>query len=150
SVFGEQLDDQLTQLAHHYSHSDNVDKAIEYLGRAGQQALQRSAYADAIGGLNVAIDLLQRLPDSADRVQRELLLQLALSPALMAVKGFAAPEVERAYIRARGLCERLGDPPESFWVLFGLFCVYFARGEMLPAYSLAEQLLPRAQSVHDQ
>jgi predicted ATPase len=79
SMFAEQLDDHLTQLAHHYSHSDNVEKAIEHLGRAGQQALQRSAYADAIGGLSAAIDLLQSLPDSSERVQRELLLQLTLA-----------------------------------------------------------------------
>ena len=51
-------------MAHHYSHSDNIDKAIEYLGRAGQQAMQRSAYADAISSLTAAIDLLQKLPDS--------------------------------------------------------------------------------------
>ena len=48
SMFAGQLDDHLDELAHHYSRSDNVAKAVEYLGRAGQQALQRSAYADAI------------------------------------------------------------------------------------------------------
>ena len=52
-------------------------KAVEYLGRAGQQALRRSAYADAIGGLNAAIDLLQRLPDGPERIHREMDLQLA-------------------------------------------------------------------------
>ena len=48
SMFAGQLEDHLDELAHHYSRSDNVAKAVEYLGRAGQQALQRSAYADAI------------------------------------------------------------------------------------------------------
>src|ERR1700720_3869126 len=38
AVFADQVDDHLTQLAHHYGHSDNLDKAIEYLGRAGRQA----------------------------------------------------------------------------------------------------------------
>src|SRR6202795_3832744 len=55
SMFAEQLDDHLTQLAHHYRRSDNVSKAVEYLGRAGQQALQRSAHADAITSLTAAI-----------------------------------------------------------------------------------------------
>ena len=87
SMFAEQLEDHLDELAHHYSRSDNVAKAVEYLGRAGQQALQRSAYADAISSLSAAIDLLQRLPDSPERIQRELLLQLAVGPALIAVKG---------------------------------------------------------------
>ena len=149
SMFAEQLDDHLGQLAHHYSRSDNVSKAVEYLGRAGQQALQRSAHADAISSLTAAIDLLQRLPDSPERIQRELLLQLALGPALIAVKGWAAPEVERAYTRARELCERLGDPPELFPALLGLWAVYYLRGELRTAYELAEQLLRRAQSAHD-
>jgi predicted ATPase len=101
SMFAGQLDDHLDELAHHYSRSDNVAKAVEYLGRAGQQGLERSAYADAINLLTAAINLLQRLPDSPERIQQELLFQLAVGPALIAAKGWASPEVERAYTRAR-------------------------------------------------
>jgi predicted ATPase len=149
SIFGGQLEDHLTDLAHHYSRTDNVDKAIEYLGLAGQQAMQRSAHADAVTGLNAAITLLQRLPDSPECIRRELPLQLVLGPALMAIKGIAATEVERAYTRARGLCEQLGYPPELFHALFGLYAVYFVRGEMRPARDLAEELLRRAQRADD-
>jgi predicted ATPase len=122
---------------------------VEYLERAGQHALQRSAYADGIASLSASIDLLQRLPDSPERIQRELLLQLAVGPALIAVRGYGAPEVERAYTRARELCERLGDPPEFFPATFGLWLMYFVRGELRTAYELAEQLLRRAQSARD-
>jgi predicted ATPase len=94
----------------------------------------------------VAIDLLQRLPDSPQRVQRELLLQLPLGPDLFAVKGYGAPETERAYTRARELCERLGDPPELFPALFGLWGLHVVRSELRRAYELAEQLLRRAQA----
>jgi len=149
SMFAEQLDDHLGELARHYSRSDNVVKAVEYLGRAGQQALQRSAYADAISSLTAGIDLLQRLPDSPERIQRELLLQLAVGPALFAVKGSAAPEGERAYVRARELCERVGDPSELLPALFGLWVMYLVRGELRTAYELAERLLRRAQNAHE-
>jgi class 3 adenylate cyclase/predicted ATPase len=149
SMFAEQLDDHLGELAHHYSCSDNLSKAVEYLGRAGQQALQRSAYADATSGLSTALNLLQRLPDSPERNQRELLLQLAVGPALIAVKGHAAPETGRAYTRAWELCERVGAPPELFPALFGLWYVYLVRGELRTAYELAESLRPRAQSAHE-
>src|ERR1700719_1901308 len=120
SMFPEQLDDHLGQLAHHFSRSDNVSKAVEYLGRAGQQALQRSAHADAIRSLNAAIDLLQKLPDSPERIHQELHLQLTLGSASIPVTGWAALEVERAYNRTRELCERLGEPPELFPALLGL------------------------------
>ncbi len=149
SMFAAQLEDHLGELAHHYSRSDNVEKAVEYLGRAGQQAIQRAAIADAISSLRAAIDLLPRLPDSPERIQRELRLQLAVGPALIAVRGTAAPEVEAAYSRARELCERVGDPPEFFPALWGLWIMHLVRGELRTAYELAERLLWRAQGAHD-
>jgi predicted ATPase len=149
SMFADQLDDHLSQLAHHYSHSDNAEKAVEYLGRAGQQSIQRSANVDAIGSLTAAIDLIHKLPEGPERDQRELLLELAHALALAPLKGFAAPEAEQALTRARELCERLGDPPELFPVLLGLWGVYFIRADFTPAYKLAEQLMRRAQSRND-
>ncbi len=113
-MFAEQVDDHLGELARHYSRGDNVAKAAEYLGRAGQQAMQRAAYADAVGSLTAAIDLLQRHPDGPERGQRELLLQLALGPALTVVKGYAAPETERR-IFARGSFVSDWATPRSFF-----------------------------------
>jgi len=149
SIFSGQLDDHLGQLAHHYSHSDNFSKAVEYLGRAGQQALQRSAHVDAISSLTAAIDLLQKLPDGHHRIQRELPLQLTLGPAFIAINGYAAPEVERAFARARELCKQLGELPELFPALFGLWAVFLLRGELRTAYALAEQVMRLAQGAHD-
>ena len=149
SIFAEQLDDHLGELANHYSRSDNVSKAVEYLGRAGQQALQRFAIADAVSSLSRAIDLLRELPDSPERIQRELLLQLAVGPALIPVKGPAAPEVEAVYTRARELCERVGEPPELFAALWGLWLLHLLRGELRTAYELAERLLQRTRRARD-
>jgi len=149
SMFAEQLDDYLEELAHHYRRSDNTEKAVEYLGRAGQQALQRSAYADAISNLSAGLNLVQKLRDSSERIQRELLLQMSIGPALIAVKGNAAAEVERAYARARELCERLDDPPELFPAMWGLSLMHLLRGELRKSYELAEQMLRRAQSSGD-
>ena len=149
SLFARQLDDHLDELAHHYSHSDNVKKAVEYMGRAGQQALQRSAYAYAIDRLTAAIDLLQRQPESPECNQRELLLQSTVGPAFMAVKGYAAPETERAYTRARELCEQLGDDSQLSPVLWGLCMNHLLGGEYRTAYGLAEQLLRRELGTPD-
>src|SRR5262249_24918135 len=90
-----------------------------------------------------------KLPESPERTQREVLLLLAIGAAIMVVRGNAAPEVEAAYSRARELCERLGDPPELFPALQGLWLTHLLRGELRKAYELAEQLLPRAQSARD-
>jgi len=151
SMFAERLDDHLGDLARHYSRSDNFSKAVEYLGRAGQQAFQRSAYADAISSLSAATDLLQKLPESPERIQQELDLLLVIGPALLGVRGVAsqASEAEAAYSRARELCERLGDPPELFPALWGLWLIHLLRGELRGGYELAEQLLTRAQGARD-
>src|ERR1700689_3085635 len=149
TMFAAQLDDHLEELAHHYSRGDNLEKAVEYLGQAGQQAAQRSAYADAINRLTLAIDLLQKLPDTSQRIQQELVLQLALGPPVTVVKGRTAPEVERIYTRAQQLCEGLGDTPELIPTLFGLWSLYFLRADLQRARELAQQLLRQAQSAQD-
>lgn len=87
--------------------------------------------------------------DGHQRLQRELRLQLALSSALIAIKGYAALEVERAFTRAREICERLGDPPELFSTLYGLHAVYSLRDKLGMAHAAADELMRRAQSADD-
>jgi predicted ATPase len=149
SIFAGHSDDHLSELAHHYRHGDNASKAVEYLGRAGKQAMQRSAHVDAIGSLNAAIDLTSKLPDCPERNQRELSLQLALVPALIPVKGWVAPELEQAITRARELCELLGEPPELFQAVWGLANLHLLRGELRTAQKLTEQLVRLAVSTGD-
>ncbi|MEA2647573.1 MAG: hypothetical protein QOG61_8, partial [Candidatus Binataceae bacterium] len=60
----------------------------------------------------------------------------------------SALEVERAFARARELCERLSDPPQLFPALFGLWTVYFIRAELRTAHEIGEQLLQRAEEAH--
>ena len=102
------LSDHYSELAHHYSRSGNAQKAVEYLGLAGHQAVQRSANDDAIGHLATAIEVLTTLPDSPERNQHELALQVALGVPLTAVTSWGAPEVEKVYQRARELCKEVG------------------------------------------
>src|SRR2546422_3362247 len=74
---------------------------------------------------------------------------MTLGTALIATKGQAAPEVERLYTRARALCEQVGEPPQLFRVLWGLWMVYSARGEVQTQRALGEQLLSLAQRLQD-
>jgi predicted ATPase len=96
---------------------------------------------EAIGHLTKGLKLLKTLPDTPARTQQELTLQIALGPALMATKGYAAPEVEQAFARARELCQQIGETPQLFPVLLGLRSFYTVRGEYRIARELGEQLL---------
>ena len=65
----------------------------------------------------------------------------------MATKGYAAPEVERAYARARTLCQQVEETPELFRVLMGLHMFYRQRAELHTSSEIGAQLLSLAQSV---
>jgi predicted ATPase len=149
TLYSANLEDHYSELAHHYSRSGNTEKAVEYLGLAGQQAVQRSAYAEAVGHLTTALELLKALPDTPERTQDELTLQITLGPALVATKGYAALEVETTYTRALELCRKVGETPQLFSVLLGLRTFYQVRGELLTARELGEQLLTLARSGQD-
>ena len=115
---------------------------------AGQQAVQRSANAEAISHLTTALELLKTLPDTPERTQQELTLQLALSAPLFATKGGAAPEVAHVYTRARELSQQLGKTLQ-FLPVRGLWNFYLIQGELQTACELGEQVLVLAQEVQD-
>ena len=153
-VLAEQFPDikgtQPELVAHHYTEAGLAEQAIPYWQRAGQRATQRSAYVEAISHLTKGLELLKALPDSPERTQQELALQAALGAALVAVKGYTAPEVEKTYTRARELCQQLGETPQLFPVLYRLVVFYMNRVELQTPHQLAEQGLHLAQSVQDQ
>ena len=149
ALFQDRLEDHYSELTHHYSRSGNTAKAVEYLQRAGQQAVQCAAYAEAISHVTTALDLLGTLPDTLDRDQQELVLQTTLAQAWGATKGVASPEVERAATRARALCQQVGETRHLFPVLSVLERMYRLRAELSTARELAEQLLHLAQRMPD-
>jgi class 3 adenylate cyclase/predicted ATPase len=137
-------------VAHHFTEAGLQAQAVGYWHKAGQRATQRSAHVEAISHLSAALGLLKNLPETPERTQQELVLLTTLGPALMATKGFAALEVEKAYARARELCRQVGETPELFSVLWGLWYFYFARAELQTARELGEQCLILAQRIQDQ
>jgi predicted ATPase len=137
-------------LAHHYTEAGCHTQAVGYWQQAGTRALQRSANVEAIAHVQSELELLTALPDTPQRIQRELDLLTTLGPALLATKGYAAPEVVQAYTQARELCQQVGETPEHFPVLYGLWFFYFARSEHQTAMELGEQCLQLAQRVQDE
>ncbi|MBI3801012.1 MAG: AAA family ATPase [Deltaproteobacteria bacterium] len=147
--FPETKETQPELVAHHYTEAGLVGQALPYWQQAGQRATQRSAYVEAIAHLTKGLELIKALPNSPERVQQELTFQLAQNDALVAVKGYTAPEVEKAVLRARELCQQLGETPQLFPMLFRLWAFYLMRRELQTARELSEQLMRLAQSVQD-
>lgn len=126
--------------AHHFAEAGLDDAAINYWRRAGEIALGRSANLEAINHLNKALTLLTRLPESFERDRRELALQTLIGPALNTTRGYASPDVERTYRRARQLCDRIGETQELFWIARGQWAFYLVRGDLAAAREIADQL----------
>ena len=147
--FPEVVETQPEVVARHCTAAGQNEAAIRYWQRAGQRALQGSAHAEAIAHLTQGLAVLTPLPETPERLQQELDLQVALGSALMATKGYAAPDVEHAYARARELCAQLGDTPQLFPVLRGLMLYYLNRGDVQTATQLGEQVLRLAQAQPD-
>ena len=143
--FPETIEAQPELLAHHYTEAGLIEQAIPYWQQAGQRAVQRSAHAEAIAHVTKGLEALTALPDGPERTQQELVLQTTLGPALLARKGSGAPEMERAYARALELCRQVGEAPQLFPVLRGLWRFYNTGGQLQTARELGEQLLTLAQ-----
>ena len=147
--FADTMETQPELLAHHYTEAGLNEQAVGYWHQAGKRATQRSAHVEAINHLTKGLEVLMTLPDTLERARQELDLQTTLGPVLMAVKGFASPDTERAYARARELCQQVGETPRLFPALHGLWRFYMNRAELQTTRELGEQLLSLAQRVQD-
>lgn len=147
--FPEVVEEQPELVAHHYTEADCSEQAIVYWQQAGQQAARRSANQEAVSHLTTGLGLLATRPETPERTQQELDLYMALGPVLMATRGVGASEVEQAYTRARELCQQLGETPQLFPALRGLWRLYNTVGRLPTAREVGDQLLTLAQRQHD-
>jgi predicted ATPase len=132
-------------LAHHYTEAGLSLQALRSWQQAGQHAVERLAYTEAIVHLTKGLEVVQTLPDPLERAQHEVTLQLALGDAVTATKGYAAPEVGRAYAQAWARCQQLPESPQLCPALFNLWKFYSLRAEWHTCRELAEHLLTLAQ-----
>jgi predicted ATPase len=147
--FPDTTETQPEVLAHHYTEADHKVQAVQYWQRASERAVARSAHQEAIAHLTAGLAVLATMPENSERAEHELSLHLALGRSWMATKGYAAPEVEHAYARARELCHHMGETPRLLQVLMGLMTFYFGRAALQTAWELGERCLLLAQHASD-
>jgi class 3 adenylate cyclase/tetratricopeptide (TPR) repeat protein len=145
TLYTNSVEEHLAELAHHYGRSANPGKAVEYLTRAGQQALNRSAIAEAQAQFQQGLEWIKKLVESPERDSRELELASTLAQVLLITKGFTAPETRAAAERARDLAEKGGNLAQLVVQVFGIFrSVNSAYGDYSAAALLADRILDLA------
>ena len=147
-VYQEQVDQHVSELAHHYRHGGDVERAVLCLKRAAEQVAQRSAVLEAQGRLDEAIELLRTLPPSQARDRTELALQTSLT-ALLTTRSVGAPEREPSLMRAYELSQRVGNEQETIVILWQLCQLHIQRSRLREALQLAQRSLTLAGVVND-
>jgi TOMM system kinase/cyclase fusion protein len=138
-------DTQPELLAQHHTEGDETETGIVWWDRAGRHAVERSANVEAIAHFERALALLRSLPETPERDARELSFLLALGAPMMAVRGYAHPDVETTYARAHALSARGGHDAQRFPSLLGLWQFQMVAGQVPRSRETAEVLLALAQ-----
>jgi len=140
-------------VAHHFTQAGLTESGIEWWGKAGDQALRRSAFKEAIAHLGKAIEMTEKLgaatpaaPQSGERLR----LQIAYGNALISARGYQAQETTAAFARARELAEReclidAGGGHGRNAPGYGAWASSYVRGELTPMRELAEEFLRDAE-----
>ena len=148
-AYGPRAGEIAGELAVHFEHGRDFERAARYRGQAADNALRQHAYHEAADHARRALTLLSAWPGVQERVQRELMLLVTLGTALTALKGYSAPEVERTYARALELCDQTDDTPQLFRVLLGVGWFYLVRGPGRAARDVGQRLLTLADAARD-
>jgi len=138
TMYAPQIDDHVTELAHHFSHSSNIEKAITYLVRSAER---HGGYEETIDRVTKALELLLQLPESPERDNREVRMRVFLGQVLAAARGFSALELGEHISRIEELVGRVTDPQAQYVGLFSQWSVAFARGNLRRAEEVAATLL---------
>ena len=132
-------------LAHHFSRADLPGPACVYSERAGDRAVARSAYAEAVAHFDAALGEIARMPPGPDRDQREFAILLKRGPAVFVYKGMQNPEAEQNYQRAYEIAKRLDDDAVVFKALWGMWLCANLQRRTSVARDRAEELVALAQ-----
>ncbi len=137
-------------LAHHFTQASMTDAAIEWWGKAGDQALRRSAFQEAISHLGKAIEMADSADENAARAAtvsagQRFKLQTNYGLAVAWSRGFAAAETTAAFTRAQELSARADYSDEQFTALYGQWVNSFIRGDLGLARQTAETFLREAE-----
>ena len=150
AAYGEQTGEIAAELAAHFERGADVRRAVHYLYRTAQKVSQRYAHREVVDLLTRALALLNQLPETPERTQQELTLQITLGTALIATKGYAALEVAQTYARAYVLCQQVPESPQLVQTLMGLGLFHTMQGTHQTAQEIGRHLLSLAHRLDDQ
>src|SRR5262249_20085207 len=102
--------------------------------------IARSENAEAITHVRHGLELVPALADRRERAEQELALMATLAMPLALRHGYAAPEIDDVFARARTLAEELGNSPYLFGIVRGMLGFAGVGARYDEAQRLADEL----------
>jgi tetratricopeptide (TPR) repeat protein len=135
-------------LAYHFAEAEQIDKAHEYLLKAGNQAFIQAAVLEALNHFNHALEVIRTQPESKEMMKMEVATLLALGQASLVAYGFASNSLlEEVIERAAELCEKLGPSPELFAVFLFSSWIRLVRGDYSESERFADLAISQAPNL---
>ncbi|MGP8120073.1 MAG: adenylate/guanylate cyclase domain-containing protein [Xanthobacteraceae bacterium] len=146
--FGDVAANEPELLAFHFGEAGLHAPACRYRMRAGDQAMSRSAYVEAIAHFTAGLRLAEAMPPP-DGLRRQLEFWLKIGAASVVAHGLQSIESETAYAKAGEISQELGDGPASFQAKWGLWINANLRRRTALARDRANELVLLAQQSGD-
>jgi predicted ATPase len=108
ALAGERVAEQVERLAHHALRGGVWDKALTYGRQAGEKAMARPAYREAVEYFEQALRTLPHLPERRDTIEQAIDLRLALRSALRPLDN--SVRILAYLCEAKALAAALDDP----------------------------------------
>lgn len=140
-VYGNRSVEISAELAMHFERGRDYKRAAYYFKTGANNAIRRFAYQEAVDLARHGIELIGNVPESREVVNEALCLHLTLGVPLIAIEGYASPNVGEVYMKARQFYDQLGDSPDVSEVLWGLWTFHTLSGELETARNIAEEFL---------
>jgi class 3 adenylate cyclase/tetratricopeptide (TPR) repeat protein len=128
-------------LARHWAEAGETELAIAAWSRSGKAAESRNAFREALESYQQAQALLNLLPKSTARDDRELELRQSAYSMLAITRGYAAPETTEAIERAIPLAERSGNLRQLAKLLMTRGSIHLVAGNLSTAAAFADRAL---------
>ena len=143
------VDSQPELVAHHFTQAGLTEPAIEYWGKAGDLALRRSAFKEAIAHLGKAIEMVEASAGAGEKAKmggRLLRLQVSYGNAMIAAHGHGAPETVAAFRHAHELGSGAADMYARSSINYGQWAGGYVHGDLTAMRAPAQAFLRDVES----
>ena len=149
NLFKDNTGEMAVPLSWHFENAGDTWKAVYYLNMAGEKASRLSANQEAMTYFSRAIDLLATLPDTSEKANLELVLQINLAVSSLALQGYADSRVGKAFSRAYELSKQNGDARQTFPILWQLACYRSSQADFIGGAAMMQELIDLGEQTGD-